>query len=84
MEQNIQKSAKYKITKTSIFHILFMGALEHIGKEEFNNLYIVIDSGFSSNIVTGKMVPKLKRKKNISLTCITQVKCFTTNEQFKI
>ena len=54
------------------------------GREEFKNFWIILDSGSSSTIVTGKLTSKLKTKETAENTWETQSETFTASNKVNI
>ena len=62
-----------------------VGAMNHrLGKAKLSNLRILLDSGASSTILSGKYAKKLRRKTTKPQKWVTQAGTIQTNQKAKI
>ena len=54
------------------------------GRERFKNFEILLDSGFSSTIVMGRLVEKLHPEKDSVIQWRTQARNITSNHEVKV
>ena len=67
------------------FSPVTVGAINHrLGKSKLSNLRILLDSGVSSTILSGKYAKKLRQKTTKPQMWITQAKTIKTNKKTKV
>ena len=74
-----------KRTKTVHYTPVTVGAINHrLGKSKLSNLRILLDSGASSTILSGKYAKKLRQKTTKPQKWVTQAGTIQTNQKAKV